>query len=259
MRRGTHRSNRRGIGFGGASAPASTPASFGTLQAWIDPRYNITHTGDGTAVTDWNDHSSNAHNGVVNGAPTYEATGWNGSPSVLLDGTDDALFMDALAAIATGSDQPITVVMAVQCVTAFTTNDRLFSFGHSSTAETNRMHSIIQQTSNRYQILRRDDAALLKSDITNINAGTLNRAHLAFEFTGTLCYLFLNGVVDSLVNGGDLDVGTITLDRFALGCGRGSTNVNFASMRVGPVLVYSTLTDRAGAEAWLASEGYAHA
>jgi hypothetical protein len=243
----------------GGAPPAPVPTDFGTLQGWIDPRFEISHGGDATPITDWNDHSTNAHNGTVIGGPTYEALGWNGAlPSVLFDGTDDALSMDTLATFASGTDQPVYIVMALQGQT-LTSVDRILSFGHSTVVETSRMHSLHWTTSNRYLVSRRDDAALQKTDVSNVNAATTNRAHITWEFNGTVSNVYINGVVDSLMSAGDLDVAAITLNRFALGCGRGSTNANFGHFRLGPILIYSNLTNRAGAEQWLTDQGYTHA
>ncbi len=254
MRRPTHRLNRRGVGLRVGSTTPITPANFGTLVAWIDPRYNITHTGDGTAVTAWTDHGPNAYAGTIIASPTYEATGWNGHPSVLFNGTDNAAAFDGVATFASGTDQPTYIVMAVQLVTV-TTGDVFVGFGRS-TANT-IFHVLGQLSSNRYQILRRDDALTQVTAASAVNDLVTTPTRLTWEFSGTTTTVYKNGTVTG-INAASLDNGATTLNRFAIGAQRGgSASFNWANVRFGPVLVYSSLTDRAGAEAWLTSEGYA--
>lgn len=236
---------------GGGAAPA--PADFGTLVAWIDPRYDITHTGDGTAVTDWNDHGPNAYNGTIVSAPVYEATGWNGVPSVRFDGVDDFLHMDALGAVANGDDTPVYVVAAVQHVVD-SSSKCFISFGNN--VSNVRFHKIETLSSQRYFVLRRDNAAAQVTAASAVGELVTTRTILTWEFPGTTTTLYKNGTAVTGINGASLNNGTITINQFALAVFRGASNSAWCNVRFGPVLVYSALTDRAGAEAWFASEGY---
>ena len=256
-RPGGGRMNRRGVGSASAaSASVVTPADFGTLVAWIDPRYEITHTGDSTPVTAWNDHGPNGYTGTIVNAPTYEATGWGGTmPSVLFDGIADALAMDSVAAFASGDDKPLYVVMAVQ-VLASTGAKCILSFGNS--ASSIKFTKLETLSSDRYYAQRRDDAAALVAAPSTVSDLVLTTTILTWEFSGTTTTLYKNGTVTG-INASALNNGTVTLDRFALAAHRYSIQIGFINARFGPVLAYSSLTDRAGAEAWFASEGYTHA
>jgi hypothetical protein len=237
--------------FGG-KAPIVTPTDFGTLVAWFDPRFELSESAG--AVTDWNDHSANAHNGTVIGAPTYEATGWNSAmPSVLFDGSDDGVHADAVATFASGSDVPLYVVCAWQVVTR-AASKTLWAFGNS--ASNTRHHSMESVSSDRAQLLRRDDAATQVTNITSANAIDGSCQIASHLFHGTTSDLYLDGTVNANWNGAALNVGSVTLNTFSLGYRRGSANINFGHVRFGPILIYSSLTDRAGAEQWIIDQGY---
>lgn len=245
---------------GPTSTPAATPADFGTLLAWIDPRYDITHSGDATAVTDWNDHSAAALNGVVVSAPTYHATGWNGSlPSVSFNGTSDALALDGLAASISGSDKPIYVVAAIQ-MGSVASGQSIFSGGQAATPPHNRYRELGTITSSRYYPASRDDSLTIDADVSSVGALTTTRAHVTWAFSGTDVTLYFNGTVDSVCNLTPQNVGTITMNQFTIGARRGTSASAFATIaHLGPVFFYSSLTDRAGAEGLLTGWGYTHA
>lgn len=48
----------------------------------------------------------------------------------------------------------------------------------------------------------------------------------------------------------------MTLDNFSIAFRHGSSDADFFNARYGPVLVYSAVTDLAGAEQWLIDQGY---
>jgi hypothetical protein len=237
-----------------ASGTHVHPSNFGTLVAWIDPRYNITHTGNGTPVTAWVSKDAGAYAATIAGAPTYEATGWNGQPSVVGDGVDDgAYWSSTLGSFPSGLDTPFQVVFAAQVLSA--TSGKCF-LGFGNNANNSKFCKLETLSSNRYFMLRRDDALVQKTAASAVNDLVLNRTRLSWLFTGTTASLYKDTVLTGINGTQDLDVGTLPLDRFALFMQRGAANVGFCNVRFGPVLIYSTLTDRAGAEAWLSSQGY---
>lgn len=238
----------------GGKGPVLTPADFGTLEAWIDPRHELTESAG--AVTDWNDHSANAHAGTIIGSPAYEATGWNGQPSVQFNGSSSAAAFDGVAAAASGTDVPIFVFGAVQILT-HTNSARIWTFSNSTVIESGRHHALFLQSSNRYQVSRRDDAATTVAAASDVNFADLNRHLLEDLFFGTTRTLVKDATTDTLINGVSHDNGANTLDQFTIAVGRGSGNTNWANLRVGPILVYSgSLPDQAAIRAWYASEGY---
>lgn len=232
---------------------AVEPADFGTLAAWFDPRFEITHSGDLTAVTDWNDHSGAARDGTIVGAPTYEATGWNGKPSVSCDGTDDGIVCASLGAVFAGSDIPFYVVCAMQCTSLPGALEKPLALGVTGSAA--QVHAIEWINATNNWGLKRNDAATNKFHTGTNNSLDTSRHVISFQFTGTLGTLTEDGASVGLDNK-DLDVGSITFNSFSLGFWRASTDKEWANVRFGPVLVYSALTNEAGARQWLIDQGY---
>lgn len=245
------------LGIAQAGQPGE-PSDFGTLEFWIDPRYEITHSGDGTAVTAWNDHGPNSYAGTITGAPIYEATGWNSNmPSVKFDGvTDGFSFLAATgaSAFASGDDKPIYVVAAMEVLTVQTSADDFFGFFHSGTPTNNRYRKLSVISSNRFYPGSRDDSLTVSSQASGVNANTTVPRIVTWAFEGTTISLYLDGVVDPLISSFAQDVGTTTLDQFGLAHGHGSVPQNNANVRFGPVLVYSALKDRRAAEEWIAQQ-----
>ena len=72
-----------------------TPADLGAdLALWLDADDASTITLNGTNVSQWDDKSGNnrhATQGTAADQPTYSATGLNGKPSLLFDGTNDVM------------------------------------------------------------------------------------------------------------------------------------------------------------------------
>lgn len=66
------------------------PALYGDVQLWLDAA-DVTGTGtnptDGSVVTTWTNKSGGGGNATKFGNPTLSATGVNGKPGILLDGT----------------------------------------------------------------------------------------------------------------------------------------------------------------------------
>lgn len=71
---------------------AWTPAEIEGLALWLDADDASTITLNGSTVSQWSDKSGNARNATQDTAasqPTYNATGFNGKPTLTWDGTDD--------------------------------------------------------------------------------------------------------------------------------------------------------------------------
>lgn len=239
--------------FGGKGAEPG-PADFGDLVAWFDPRYAITHSGDGSDVTAWTDVTG-AHVGSVLSAPTWRASDWNGRPVVEFDGSVDAVAFDSVAPFFSGTDVPLYVVMAFQALSV-ATGQVFWGLGHSSIAATSRRFDLGTSTSERYICTKRDDALTIVQLVSTVDFLKSNRALLTYAQNGTQIRLLRDGTVDPSLNGAAMDVGATTLDRFTLGCMRGSNTTSFGHFRMGPMLVYASLSDAFAAERWLVQQGY---
>jgi len=167
--------------------------------------------------------------------PLFEATGWDGAPSMLFDGSSD--FMEsAVGAVLGGIDTPWTIIAAVQIVSA-ASNQTFWSL-NSSVSYTPYERFLTASTS-ALRTIKRDDVSLLDSE-TYIHNYTTARSTLATTTTGTDYKLYVNGSLDS---GGAVDVGDMTVDIFAVGARRSITTLEPANIRIGAIWVYDEELD----------------
>lgn len=92
--------------FGGLWTPANT-----TTDLWLDAADATTITTVSGAVSQWNDKSGNARNAsqsTPGNRPSYQATGFNGKPTVRFDGINDQLDLVQFAQV---SGQQIFMVV----------------------------------------------------------------------------------------------------------------------------------------------------
>src|SRR5215469_9229577 len=81
-------------GLGPSGAAPWTPASLPGLVAWYDGQNAASITLNGSTVSQWNDQSGHGYNvvqGTAANQPTYNATGLNGYPALVFNGSTNAL------------------------------------------------------------------------------------------------------------------------------------------------------------------------
>jgi hypothetical protein len=91
-----------------------TPAEI-TTALWLDADDAGTITESGGFVTEWRDKSGNSRHATDPGSglrPAYQATGFNGLPTLEFDGTNDRLGLSTAIATATTNSFDIFVAMA---------------------------------------------------------------------------------------------------------------------------------------------------
>lgn len=224
--------------------------SSATLIGWYEIRSDLVTVISGAA--------SQVANRVAGGAnpliqplslssqrPTYEATGWNGKPSLLFDGTNNFMTAHGLAASVTGTDVPYSVVMVSQIVTigVVSGNNRAaYCFGNGTDDNPLSGFTILDGTSSG-ALSRRDNAGALKQR-AQAAALTTSRATYTDIFTGTRIKRRINGVADSNLDGvtspsAEVDVGAMTLDQFSVGCAVRTTAAWPINMRLAAMLVFA--------------------
>lgn len=98
----------------GGGGGSWTPAEI-TTTLWLDANDASTITQSGGVVSEWRDKSGNARHvtqGTSGQQPSYQATGFNGSPTIDFDGTDDRMALPTSIALAESNSFDIFIAMA---------------------------------------------------------------------------------------------------------------------------------------------------
>lgn len=233
----------------------AAPADFGELITGWHPEDAVL---SGASVTSWPSRWGGSYTLSVADAPQYSATGWNAAaPAILFDGSNDAAYHDALA-VGAGDDQPWYAVLACEWV-ARSISATVMSSGSTVGDSPRHRLAISSADATRLRANRVADNGITSSVDGAAGTATNGRRIYSWEYTGTAITVREDGVALSGMSSASQDVPTATLlDRFSLGCRRygAGSNATFANIRLGPVLLYSALTDEAGARAYLLSLGY---
>jgi hypothetical protein len=227
------------------------PTQLSGCVLWLDAARGITLD---TGVSQWADQSGSGNHVVQatgGSQPTYNASStlMPGRPSLTFDGTADHLTLDAFAAAYAGSDKALSVVAVVSTTTTTGTRS-VVSWGRAASSVPFLSLEIPGNTT--FRLTRRDDANLSKNTTAAGNAVN-TPCVVSAVFTGTSGSLIRAGSAGNLA--ADLDVGTITLDQFAVGCLRRNTNTQFWSGDIWELMVYNralALSERKGVERFLA-------
>lgn len=197
--------------LGGQSAFNPNSYGAGTLKGWF--KADSLQLSDGASVTTWADSSGNGNDATAGTAPVFKAGVQNGKPGVLFTKTSTQYLNAAgLAAIASGTDLPYTIIQAVKGATQSTANTQIMSSWGASGAANPRIWNYTN--SDQYNTLRRDDAATQLTTATGA-IYTLTAQILTFHYSGTTSTVWRDGV---LINGPtSRDVGAMTVDLFRIG------------------------------------------
>ncbi|MBP7710785.1 MAG: hypothetical protein KA100_06940, partial [Rickettsiales bacterium] len=154
--------------------------------------------------------------------------GWN---AFNFDGSANFLTANGLAALFTGSDKAMTVFVVCECDNvASAISQTQWALGYSVT--TNPIF-YSYYLSNNNAVTRRDDAGLIITNNLGLVAGVNVNCTV---FTGTTYSSYTNATTNA--SGAALDVGNLTLDRFAIGALVRSTNAQFFDGVIGEVIVF---------------------
>ena len=237
----------RGRPIGGGGGVPVLPDIAG-LELWLDgsdiatlfqdsaKTTPVTADGDVVgAMADKGDNGNDATQGTTANKPIYKATIQNGL-SIVRFAVNDYLEVDALAAIFTGIDKPMTIFAALKQTNNTGTQQ---VFGVARGASSNPLFVLDIATNVNYRLVRRDDAVTLKL----LTAGTPDTlAHLLYaEFSGTVGTLRIDSAVIGTPNT-DFDLGTLTLDKATVGA-RNSLGAlsNYLNGDIYELLVYDSV------------------
>lgn len=224
---------RLGIGIGLCDARrGAVPAALGALAYW-ESDFGLPGSG---SVAQWNGKAGgfNLVQGTGANQPTITASAFGALPGVLLDGTNDWLSCDAVAATFSGSDKPLAWALVAK-FTGITGQKGFLSLGRgaSATPEHYWYRLAAQQGS-----WRNDDGGVAAGNPggagVNVAAGV---ATLVGQlFSGTQERKAKGTTIDTQVA---LDRTAVTLDTFTVGARRaGGTASEFLDATLGGLYVF---------------------
>lgn len=202
------------------------------LKAWWDVTdANAVTKDEDDLISQLTDKSGNSNHAVqATGAnqPTFLASAISGQAVAVFDGAASFLAANSLAASFTGTDKPITVVVAGKSAAAANTGTML-GIGRST--------GITAEMRFRPRVTGRiDDAGTSKLQ----TVGTVDVVpHVwTFVMSGTALNAYEDGAILGDANF-DTDVGAITLDRLGLGCFLKDAAADFFSGQIAEVVVFN--------------------
>lgn len=224
------------------------PSLLPGIAAWYVADRGITL--NGSTVSQWADQSGNGYHlaqSTPDYQPTYSLTSFNGKPGVTFDGVDDYLSNTSLPAIATGTDLPLTVVIAFNTVVVPSVNNEyIWSFNRSTTIRID--FGMLQSSGNWFFIKQ---GSIDWADISP-KAYDTDRHVVSVVLKRTTMSVWFDGVptvTDLSVSG----VGSMNPDTFDLGT-LDSTSLYCSNVRVAGLVVCSGALlqlERETAEAYL--------
>jgi hypothetical protein len=183
------------------------------LPSGVDPGFDQV---DGFVET-WYDQSGNGNNAVQATAdkqPKIVSAGSLVTGGLLFDGSDDVLSANNLASVVSGEDRPLSVFTVAIRQSASLVR-ALWAFERSITTTPSiqvSSHPFID----KYGYKISDDSATVKQE-TDAAYTDDTQFLMTFASSGTLLDFGKNGTLSQ--DDEDVDVGTITLDRFTIGGG----------------------------------------
>ena len=228
---------------------AFNPALYGDLQLWLDAADvtgTATNPADGSVVTTWTNKSGGGGNATKFGNPTLSATGVNGKPGILLDGTS----MGYRGAVSnTGTVSTTFVVATLNSGTA--TNGRLVSFaGDTGTDYDNASYLVPLLRNAAGQGLWTYYSNASRSEIAVPAYDTPFYATAVVDGTNNIDYV--NGVAGTTVAISP----TFAVTKYAVGI-QPNANGDYWKGYVSEVLIYNSAlstTDRQKVETYLATK-----
>lgn len=232
-----------GIGGSHWKPPDATSA---TCRGWWEvAAKNVTlNAGNVASVSNLLGGSDGLVQAVALNQPLFESGGWGSrNDSLQTDGGEDILTSNAMAGYVTGTDQPFSVVAAIQALTLGISVPIRTIFGLGKTGDDVPLHDfrLPADVSGVMSSGRRDSAGIskIKDAATAI---TTNRSIYTFVFTGTRVLLRVNFVQDANLDGSsasaDADVGVTSISTFSFG-GISRIGISgFTNARLGMMLFY---------------------
>jgi hypothetical protein len=230
-------------GSGGSSPPAEwVPTDIAGCVLWLPPdiAYFYTDsagtaevTSNGDPVGRWEDASgvgNNATQGTAGSRPAYTANVQNSLPMMLFDGSADHLRDDALAVYFDGEDAAVTIAIVIK-KSSNVGFDGPFAAGSSASATPYvRIYS-----NGTTRVLRKVDDAASGAAPNYGTEDTSTHLHL-IRLNGTTADVWVDST--QVLTGQAFNVGTVTLNRFALGAFVSTSTGDYMHGYIGEVIVW---------------------
>jgi hypothetical protein len=216
-----------------------------TSTGELDTAALLAFTGTGALnngfVTTWYDQSGNGRNAtqttalnqpqIVSGGSVITE---NGKPSLQFDGVNDELNANGLASLFTGTDLDITTIGVIKSNNTSAANKAFLGFGQSTTV--NQLYWVGEgsTTLNEGSMDLRDDSLVLKT----LRGGNVSNQSLHYV-NGNYddINLYINNVFEQ---NSTIGLGSITFDRFSLGCITRTTSVIHWNGKIQESIVYDS-------------------
>lgn len=196
-------------------------------------------------ATDVSGNGNHATQGTADNKPTRLATGWQ------FDGTADRLRADGVVTFLSGEDNPVSTIARIRVNGGEGLNRSVWSWVGDTGSLPN--YILLAASSNIWSVARRDNTASAGS--AGGQAAAVGQEYTVISIdSGTSIRVIVNGNSSSDV---PVNVGPLTLVRFAIGCRIRSSPDLFAPVTVKHLTVIDrTLTDSEVDEAEALLEGY---
>ena len=216
------------------------PSSISGLAAWWRSDNVIMNGADVSEVEDLSGNSRPLIQATPANQPALNVddVDFGGHNSIEFDGSTELLTADDLASIVTGEDKPFTIILCMRR-NDDTDTKALWAFGNSGT-DVRVISTETRNTGADAFYVRGDDAAVSKNFTTTNNLPTSSDSSFVISWadSGTETLMYWNNI-ERGGSGEDLDVGTITLDQFAMGALRGATVIRHMAYKFVEAMVYN--------------------
>jgi hypothetical protein len=227
----------------GMTMTRGTIGGINGLRLWLDMMaLDSYETSAGTVTSIRNLVSGVAISTAATNLPLFEPVGCNGRPCMRGGiGTPRGLIGTeaAVVAVAAGTDLPQTIMMVTQPSSAAPAGyQENFAWANSGIAVNNAQYAGRAITTGRFRYEVVDDAAANVA-VTRTAAVTTVPQVVCFRTSGIAGSIFVNREGIANPNGGALNVGAITPNRFALFCVPDSSPDTFSDDTLAELLVFS--------------------
>lgn len=205
-----------GIGFAGSGGGGADPIALGaaTWEGGLYLDVPLLGLASGEIASPITPQVGAAQLTPVN-TPTIDPVGIGGRDAIFCDATATELLTGhAYAALASGADLPLTVIVRVK--RDWPTGNRYpWGFGSSAGANDNRLMGGFASGASNSPLIIKDAPSETAKTVTRTGAMDYADHVIAWVIHGTTVDLYIDGV--AVVTGGDIDTAAITTNRFAIG------------------------------------------
>lgn len=209
--------------------------------AWYDASYGATlNSTTVSALVDKSGNGYSASQGTSTKQPTYNASGIRANPSITYTNAaspdGDFFSTNALATFFTGNDMPFSISCVLN-YSAFTGSTMVFWTAGNSVNTNSYIFVGITDTTGFINAGGRGSGTT--KNVTGTTALTAGTSYvISIVSNGTTISSWINGVLD--INGGDIDVGSKTIDIVSIGGFIRNSEANFFNGDIPEFLIYDS-------------------